>query len=128
LKDASKKKSRLVFSGKGFTLLEVMIAVAIVSGVVVTIITSLNFHLSVVDRESGKLTATLLARQKYEETRLLGPPVAGTKEGKFSDAFEGFSWKYRSADSFLPGVKKVLVTVSWGEGESVDIESYEEGL
>jgi prepilin-type N-terminal cleavage/methylation domain-containing protein len=32
---------------KGFTLLEVMIALAIMAGVILTVITSFNYHLSV---------------------------------------------------------------------------------
>ena len=51
-----------------------MIALAIVSGVVTTVITSLNFHLSAVERNRDKVVATFLARQIYEETRLFGPP------------------------------------------------------
>ena len=120
------KAGRFIAAGRGFTLLEVMVSMAIVSGVVMAIITSLNFHLGVVERESGKLTATFLARQKYEETRLFGPPKGSSAKGDFSEGFEGFSWEYASEDFSLPGVKKVMVSVSWGEGESVDIETYEE--
>lgn len=125
MKDACNKHGR---ANRGFTLLEVMIAVAIISGVVMTVITSLNFHLGVMERESGKLTATFLARQKYEETRLYGPPPTGKDKGGFSENYEGFSWEYASDEFFVPGVKRVLVSVTWGEGESVDIETYEEAL
>ncbi len=105
-----------------------MIAVAIISGVVMTVVASLNFHLGVVDRERGKLTATFLARQKYEETRLYGPPPTGRAKGDFSEGYEGFSWEYVSEDYSLPGIKRVLVSVLWNDGESVDIETYEERL
>jgi len=125
LKDAYNRPGR---ASSGFTLLEVMIAVAIISGVVMTIITSLNFHLGVMERERARLTATFLARQKYEETKLYGPPPTGKAKGGFSEDYEGFSWEYASEDSLLPGVKRVLVSVLWGDGESVDIESYEESL
>jgi general secretion pathway protein I len=108
----------------GFTLLEVMIALAIVSGVVVTVITSLNFHLSAVERNRDKVVATFLARQIYEETRLLGPPKG--KKGKFEEGFENFSWEYVREDYLYPGIKRVLVTVLWNDGDSVEIETYEE--
>jgi general secretion pathway protein I len=125
LKAASKKN--IFKSERAFTLLEVMVALMIVSGVVLTIISSMNFHLGVVLRESGKLTATFLARQKYEETRLFGPPPGGSANGSFTDAFEGYSWRYNTEDTFVEGIKKVKVNVTWASGE-VDIESYREGL
>jgi general secretion pathway protein I len=102
-----------------------MIALAIVSGVVVTIITSLNFHLSAVERNRDNVVATFLAREKYEETRLFGPPK--NKKGEFEEeGFEKFSWEYEREDYLLPGIKRVLVTVLWNDGDSVEIETYEE--
>lgn len=109
----------------GFTLLEVMIALAIVSGVVATVITSLNFHLGAVEQNRDKVVATFLAREKYEETRLFGPPETG--KGGFREGLEDFSWEYAREDYLIPGVKKVLVTVFWNDGDSVEIETYEEG-
>lgn len=110
----------------GFTLLEVMIALAIVSGVVATIITSLNFHLSAVERNRDKVVATFLARQKYEESRLFGPPK--DKRGEFGKDFPNFSWEYVREDYLYPGIKRILVTVFWNKSDSIEIETYEEEL
>ncbi len=120
MKDAFKEGTR------GFTLLEVMISLAIISGVVATVITSLNFHLGAVEQNRDKVVATFLAREKYEETRLFGPPQ--TRKGEFREGFERFSWEYAREDYLLPGIKKVLVTVVWNDGDFVEIETYEEGL
>ncbi len=57
---------------KGFTLLEVMVALAIMSGVVLTVISSVNFHLSLVARDREETIALLLARSKLEELQLPG--------------------------------------------------------
>lgn len=118
MKGAFKKDAR------GFTLLEVMIALAIVSGVVMTVVTSLNFHLSAVERNRDKVVATFLAREKYEESRLYGPPK--NNKGTFEDGFTDYSWEYVREDALYPGIKKVIVTVLWNDGDSVEIETYEE--
>lgn len=109
----------------GFTLLEVMIALVIISGVVVTVIGSLNFHLSIVGRNRDNVVATFLARQVYEESRLFGVPKK--KKGKFDKDFENFSWEYAREDYLYPGIKRVLVTVFYNESDSVEIVTYEEG-
>jgi general secretion pathway protein I len=57
---------------KGFTLLEVMVALAIMAGVVLTVISSVNYHLSLTARNNEETVALLLARAKLEELELLG--------------------------------------------------------
>ncbi len=108
---------------EGFTLLEVMIAVAILAGVIVTVITSLNYHIGVVERNKDITIATLLAREKLEEIRING--IKETQKGDFTPRFDRFSWKYNREDHDFPGIKKVYLTVSWGEGEKVSLETYE---
>ena len=48
-------------------------------------------------------------------------------KGEFEEeGFENFSWEYEREDYLLPGIKRVLVTVLWNDGDSVEIETYEE--
>lgn len=123
MKDVCKVGGEFHRSSRGFTLLEVMVALVIVSGVVVTVITSLNFHLSAVGQNRDKVVATFLAREMYEETRLSGPPESD--KGEFSEDYKEFSWEYTREDYLYPGIKKVQVTVLWNDGDSVEIEAYE---
>ena len=51
---------------RGFTLLEIMIALAIMAGVILTVITSFNYHLSVVSRDKEETIAVLLAGQNLK--------------------------------------------------------------
>lgn len=110
----------------GFTLLEIMIAIAILSGIIITIIASLNYHLSFVQRDRDITTATLLAKEKLEEIKLLGIPQV--KEGDFIPKIEGFSWKYDTEELEIKGIKKIYLTVSWGKSESISMETYEVDL
>ena len=48
----------------GFTLLEIMIAVAIIGGLLVSLIYSLNYHLGIAERHEFATVASLLAKDK----------------------------------------------------------------
>ncbi len=67
---------------KGFTLLEVMVALAIMAGVLLTVITSFSHHLSVVSRDRDETVAILLARAKLEELEM-----PNAQSDKKSDSF-----------------------------------------
>ena len=49
---------------EGFTLLEVMIALAVLAGVVVTVLSTLNYHLGVASRSSDLVTASILGKKQ----------------------------------------------------------------
>ncbi len=59
-------KIKVPFS-EGFTLLEVLIAVAILAGAVVTILFSLNYHLDLLQRQAFLTEATEFAKELFEE-------------------------------------------------------------
>jgi len=108
----------------GFTLLEVIIALAIISGVIVTVLTTLNYHLGATERIESMTTATILAREKIEDINLNGLPAE--KEGDFAPGFPGFRWQYYTEDLPIPGIKKVYLTVTWGSNNKVVIETYKQ--
>lgn len=95
---------------------------AILSAVVITILTSLNYHLKAVDRIKAITTATLLAKEKVEEINLQG--ISEAVEGDLSG---GFQWRLSAEGTILPGVKKIYLTVSWGKDSNVIIETYKFG-
>lgn len=112
----------MLTSKKGFTLIEVAIALAILSGVIVTILTTLNYHLKATGRITGMATATQLAREKIEEFELTGLPI--DKKGDFSPANPEYKWDYATEDLAFPGIKKVYLSVSWDKSEKITIETY----
>ena len=117
----------------GFTLLEVMIALAIM-GIGLGIVMQLFSGSLQAAYKSGKYTdATLLARQKMEEVLLKNELEEGWESGVFSDDFRDFSWEvqikpYQYADQPVKGqlgadnqvlikMLQIEVKVSWEEGE-----------
>lgn len=110
-------KGHLPKAEEGFTLLEVLIALAILSGVIVTIITVMNSHIAASTRLSDTAAATLIAREKLEEALLMGVPRKYTKE------IDGYSLDY-STDEAGAGLERICADVSWGKDEKVSVCSY----
>ncbi len=95
---------------KGFTLLEVLIALAIMAGVLMTTITAFNYHLGIVARDRDETAAILLARAKIDDPRFASlQPGKGT----FAPQRPDMSWEKAYAPSDYPGIEKMIFTVSW---------------
>ena len=119
----------------GFTLLEVMVAVAILGMVLVTLLGVKNRSMQDVALADHITTATLLAKRKMIENLV----TAGTRtifekedEGEFPEEdFKGYTWKESISQlEPLANVKiiEVRVAVLWKEGERqemVELKSYE---
>ncbi|MES0335333.1 MAG: prepilin-type N-terminal cleavage/methylation domain-containing protein [Candidatus Magnetobacterium sp. LHC-1] len=92
----------------GFTLLEVLIAIAILGGVLVTLIHTLNYNLSVVQRHEVITVASLLAREKLSQSLRLN---VTEDSGRFPVPFDDYAFELRSHDSPVPDVLVVEIIV-----------------
>ncbi len=118
---------------KGFTLLEVMVAVMILGFVIVSLLGLKNRSMQDVMLAERMTSATLLAKRVMTET--LAPAGMGSQlapmedEGEFPEPeFKDFTWKKIVAPTPLPTVMEVRVAVLWKEGErdeQVELVSYE---
>ena len=70
---------------RGFTLLEVVVALAIMAGVILTVLGSLNYHLDSIAAERDTTTLTLLARNRLVELEQQGG-LQKKSEGTFAPA------------------------------------------
>ena len=95
---------------KGFTLLEIVIALAILAGVVLTVLGSVNYHLSVVDRDREETVAVLLARLKLDDPAF-DPHVAG--KGDFSPDWPDYAWETEIKPTTVQNINRSVFTVSW---------------
>lgn len=113
-------------SDRGFTLIEVLVSLAILAGVLITVLTSVNFHMDAEQRNKAMIVATLLAKQKLEEFAVLGLP--DEREGGFDAGFEDYRWSLREEEQVgYEGLGKVYITVGWGtdgRGGKVMIDRY----
>ncbi|MFO7765859.1 MAG: prepilin-type N-terminal cleavage/methylation domain-containing protein [Pelovirga sp.] len=114
----------------GFSLLEVMIALAIVAIALITLLGLSNRTVLVQDRIQNLTRATLLAQQlmSEQETQVADAVAVGeTREGTFDDPFSDFSWRIYFEDTMIPQVQQLHVQVSWGRAqhnEQVELISF----
>lgn len=111
----------------GFTLLEVMIALAIVAISLVSLLALGNRSIEVNGRLQHLTRATLLAQGKMTEAELAGSGGLDASEGAFEAPNDGYRWRVDYQDTPLATVEMVTVTVAWGDerkGEMVDLASF----
>lgn len=97
---------------KGFTLLEVLISLAIMAGVVLTVIASFNYHLGVVERDREEGTATMIARARIDDPAFALLPAG---KGTFAPDHPEMAWEKALLPTKLPGVDKMVYTVTWDQ-------------
>lgn len=102
-----------VSSRKGFTLLEILIALAIVGGLLVTVIYTLNYHLGIVERHETITVATLLAKEKMAD--LEKNPIQ--TKGAFQDPYKNYMYETSVKDSPYAGISEIIVVVKAGDEE-----------
>ncbi|MFA4015276.1 MAG: hypothetical protein RUDDFDWM_000356 [Candidatus Fervidibacterota bacterium] len=100
----------------GFTLLELLVALAIMLIAVAGIMHAVSNGLVTMQSISRRMEALNLARMKMEEL-LQSPEEQPTEqEGDFGEAFPQFRWSARISDAPVEGLKTITVAVVWFEG------------
>ena len=105
--------SSFILCRRGFTLLEVLVALAIISGLLITLIYTVNYQLGIVERQETVTVATLLAKSAL--TELEKKPES--KKGKFESPYEAYTFETAVKDSPYPGVNEITVIVTSGKEE-----------
>ncbi len=95
---------------KGFTLLEVMIALAIMAGSVFTIMASFNHHIDIVTRDREETVAVLLARAKLEDPDMKS---SSDTNGTFAPEWPDITWEITKTPTELSSLDRMVLTVSW---------------
>ncbi len=95
----------------GFTLLEVMLAMAILAITLVVIFQSQSQSVSMAGEARFQTTATLLAQGKIAEIEAANPEGISSDSGDFGDDFPDYSWELDVTETELESLKKIEVTV-----------------
>jgi general secretion pathway protein I len=125
---------------KGFTLLEVLLAIALLAIALPVLLGLRNFDLDLHSRAEELTAATLLAQEKLLEAELSGVYPVGEIGGDFrnaplgtqsgiqaTDRAVGYKWKRTVSPTPLASIREVRVQVSWLRGateESVEVSTY----
>ncbi|MFQ5456102.1 MAG: prepilin-type N-terminal cleavage/methylation domain-containing protein [Nitrospirota bacterium] len=111
----------------GFSLLEIMISIGILSILFVTLLGLRNRDIDINSYSRYLTSGTILARQKMAETELKGFPELGELSGDFGEEYPNFSWITMVSPTIFEPAREVNVTVNWKRGkkeESVTLTTY----
>jgi len=138
--DMRRDLNKTASSESGFTLLEVLLAIALLAIALPVLLGLRNFDLDLHARAGELTAATLLAQEKLLETELLGVYPVGEVSGDFrnaplgtqstiqaTDRAVGYKWKRTVLPTPLDLIREVRVQVSWPRGaaeETVEVSTY----
>ena len=118
---ASRFSRAEVATGSGFTLLEVMIALAVVAIAMMALLGLHHQSLQSVIHSQDSTKAALLAQDLMSQAELQRFPEVGNRSGDFESLypgrFKGFRWQQivEPAAAF-PDIRKVKVRIIYGPG------------
>lgn len=108
----------------GFTLLEVLVAVAVLGLGVVSLLGLHVRNLALIARDQRITESTLLARALMTEAEVEPFPDIGLMSGDFEDRYPGqfpdLRWEREVSPTPVPDVREVRVRVFHGDEESGD--------
>ena len=96
----------------GFTLLEVMIAMAMLAIVLVTAFQSQSQSISMASESRFETTAPLLAQSKMAEIEAMKMSDVNAGEGDFGEKFPDYAWRVEVNDTEFKALKKIEVQVT----------------
>jgi prepilin-type N-terminal cleavage/methylation domain-containing protein len=101
---------------RGFTLIEVMISLAIVGGLLVTLLYTLSYNLGITDRQFTVTNITNLAKEKIEELEINPQEISG----RFPAPYDMLNYETKVKDSSFNGMSEIIVVVGDGK-ESITL-------
>ena len=109
----------------GFSLLEVMIATAIIAIALVAALGSQSQSVSLANEAKFTTTVAFLAQQKMADLETKEVRDLTSDGGDFGEDFPGYRWESEITDVTLEGfeeaaafIKKIALTVYWGEDDT----------
>ena len=96
----------------GFTLMEVMIAMAILAIALVAVFRSQSQSIAMLSEERFLTTASLLAQGKMADMERANPQDLGDANGDFGEDFPDYRWQVEVKDTALQYLKKIDVIVT----------------
>jgi len=106
---------------RGFTLIEVLVALAIVGGLLGTLLYTLQFHMQVATEARDLAEATSLARRILEEKRLEGIRTTTVEDREIEGGYS-YHYEVRNAE-ILEGLYEVRLVLK-GRGQEIRLNAF----
>jgi prepilin-type N-terminal cleavage/methylation domain-containing protein len=119
-------KTRVIATDRGFTLIEAMVALAIVGITFVVILDLRNHDIERTFHSARVTTAALLGQERLTAFELSRPTEIGEWTGTFPSNQE-FAWKAQVTSTPWDFVRQITLFVFWHEGdrqEQVEFSTY----
>lgn len=100
--------------GSGFTLIEIVIALAILAVGLVGILSLFPIGFDSARRSVGATQATIFAHEHLDQLKNNGFPALGSTLGTFTDP--AYTWTQTVTTTTVNDLRQVICTVSWGQG------------
>src|SRR5262245_60312411 len=120
-------KKRLAAASKGFTLLEVMIAIGILGIAMVMLIGLRNREIDLNSYARDLTNASILAESKITEWELKNFPDPQEAAGDFDETNPEFKWRVIVSPTPFDDLRELKVIVTWKRGsrdEALDLTTY----
>ncbi len=110
---------------RGFTLLEVVVAIGILALTFVVLL-GLQHRDVALQAYAERLTvATLLARERMMQFEMAGLPTVGEQAGEFLAEHQGYTWRATVTSTPFAFVREVKVRVRWpGDEQGAELTAY----
>jgi general secretion pathway protein I len=112
------------FRTSGFTLLEVMVAMAIIAIALTAVLGSQSQSLSLASEAKFSTTVALLAQSKMAEIEAEKPEDLTSDSGDFGDDYPGYRWDksvndvtFDEPEGVSDHLKQIDLTVSWEDND-----------
>lgn len=112
---------RKTAQNSGFTLLEVMVALAIVSIALVAMLGLTQRNIQANDRLHQMTRATLLAKQKMAEIETNTQLSSSRGQGVFPAPNQDFRWRTLYTPTPITGIAQIDLSVIWGEEQENEL-------
>lgn len=110
-----------ILHNRGFTLLEVMIAVALIAIALVTLLGSQSQSVFFANSAKFETMAALLAQSKMSEITIQAADSLSSDSGDFGEDYPGYAWEATVSDVSIEGLdaisdylKQIDLAVTWG--------------
>jgi len=113
-------------NNKGFTLLEIVVALAIAAMTLPGLLSAFSNGVRSYSLIENKTTAYYLLRLKMGQVEMTGYPEVGSDEGDFGTDSR-FKWATDVTETDTDGLREVKVTILWqerGQERNIELSTY----